>query len=103
MAEHPAGHLVLKWLIQHDGALAQSGREGTAHSEWKDLSAAPPTADICFLHPVERFGRILVDTVGTEQLKSWARVNRGAIVLCRSVTRNLQAGGNSASVFTSVI
>ncbi|RVE65432.1 hypothetical protein OJAV_G00116450 [Oryzias javanicus] len=57
MVEHPAGHLVLKWLIQNDGALAQSGRE-------------------------ERFGRILVDVVGTEQLKSWANVNRGAIVLC---------------------
>uniref|UniRef100_A0A8C7WUZ0 Pumilio RNA-binding family member 3 n=1 Tax=Oryzias sinensis TaxID=183150 RepID=A0A8C7WUZ0_9TELE len=29
MAEHPAGHLVLKWLIQKDGELAQAGREGT--------------------------------------------------------------------------
>uniref|UniRef100_A0A3P9I4M6 Pumilio homolog 3 n=1 Tax=Oryzias latipes TaxID=8090 RepID=A0A3P9I4M6_ORYLA len=57
MAEHPAGHLVLKWLIQKDGELAQAGRE-------------------------EHFGRILVDTVGTERLKSWAKVNRGAIVLC---------------------
>ncbi len=31
----------------------------------------------------ERFGRILVDSVGTDKLKSWAKVNRGAMVLCR--------------------
>uniref|UniRef100_A0A8C4ILS7 Pumilio homolog 3 n=1 Tax=Dicentrarchus labrax TaxID=13489 RepID=A0A8C4ILS7_DICLA len=52
MAEHPAGHLVLKWLIEQDMTLA------------------------------ERFGRILVDTVGTDNLKSWVKVNRGAMVLC---------------------
>ncbi|KAM9322904.1 pumilio homolog 3 [Pholidichthys leucotaenia] len=57
MAEHPAGHLVLKWLIEQDVTLAQTGKE-------------------------ERFGRILVDTVGTDKMKSWARVNRGAMVLC---------------------
>uniref|UniRef100_A0A7N6AS56 PUM-HD domain-containing protein n=1 Tax=Anabas testudineus TaxID=64144 RepID=A0A7N6AS56_ANATE len=57
MAEHPAGHLVLKWLIEQDMTLAEAGKE-------------------------ERFGRILVDTVGTEKLKSWAKVNRGAMVLC---------------------
>uniref|UniRef100_A0A8C5GTP8 PUM-HD domain-containing protein n=1 Tax=Gouania willdenowi TaxID=441366 RepID=A0A8C5GTP8_GOUWI len=56
MAEHPAGHLVLKWLIEHDSTLAKAGKE-------------------------ERFGRILVDTVGTEVMKSWVRVNRGAMVL----------------------
>ncbi|XP_017295970.1 pumilio homolog 3 isoform X2 [Kryptolebias marmoratus] len=57
MAEHPAGHLVLKWLIEQDVLLAEAGRE-------------------------ERFGRILVDTVGTEKMKSWVNVNRGAMVLC---------------------
>uniref|UniRef100_A0A672JSB4 PUM-HD domain-containing protein n=1 Tax=Salarias fasciatus TaxID=181472 RepID=A0A672JSB4_SALFA len=58
MAEHPAGHLVLKWLIEQDVALAEAGKEG------------------------KRFGRILVDTVGTDTMKSWVRVNRGAMVLC---------------------
>ncbi|MEQ2249908.1 hypothetical protein ILYODFUR_034427 [Ilyodon furcidens] len=58
MAEHPAGDLVLKWLIEQDATLAEAGRE-------------------------ERFSRILVDTVGTETMKSWVRVNRGAMVLCR--------------------
>ncbi|CAN9504834.1 unnamed protein product [Ophioblennius macclurei] len=57
MAEHPAGHLVLKWLIEQDVMLAEAGKE-------------------------ERFGRILVDTVGTETIKSWVHVNRGAMVLC---------------------
>ncbi|KAM3599945.1 uncharacterized protein V6R79_014221 [Siganus canaliculatus] len=57
MAEHPAGHLVLKWLIEQDLTLAEAGKE-------------------------ERFGRILVDTVGTDNLKSWVKVNRGAMVLC---------------------
>ncbi|XP_071390895.1 pumilio homolog 3 [Centroberyx affinis] len=57
MAEHPAGHLVLKWLIEQDYMLAEAGKE-------------------------ERFGRILVDTVGTDKLQSWVRVNRGAMVLC---------------------
>uniref|UniRef100_A0A667ZQ73 Pumilio RNA-binding family member 3 n=1 Tax=Myripristis murdjan TaxID=586833 RepID=A0A667ZQ73_9TELE len=57
MAEHPAGHLVLKWLIEQDYMLAEAGKQ-------------------------ERFGRILLDTVGTDKLKTWARVNRGAMVLC---------------------
>nr|XP_049595230.1 pumilio homolog 3 isoform X5 [Syngnathus scovelli] len=57
MAEHPAGHLVLKWLIEQDVTLAEAGKE-------------------------ERFSRILVDTVGIEKLKSWGKVNRGAMVLC---------------------
>nr|XP_043873223.1 pumilio homolog 3 [Solea senegalensis] len=57
MAEHPAGHLVLKWLIEQDATLAEAGKE-------------------------ERFGRILVDTVGTDNMKSWVKVNRGAMVLC---------------------
>uniref|UniRef100_A0A1A7X7A6 Pumilio homolog 3 n=1 Tax=Iconisemion striatum TaxID=60296 RepID=A0A1A7X7A6_9TELE len=57
LAEHPAGHLVLKWLIEQDVMLAEAGRE-------------------------ERFGRILVDTVGTELMKTWVKVNRGAMVLC---------------------
>lgn len=29
MAEHPAGHLVLKWLIEQDVTLAEAGKEGT--------------------------------------------------------------------------
>nr|XP_040053052.1 pumilio homolog 3 isoform X1 [Gasterosteus aculeatus aculeatus] len=57
MAEHPAGHLVLKWLIEQDMTLAEAGKE-------------------------ERFSRILLDTVGTDILKTWVRVNRGAMVLC---------------------
>ncbi|TNN86389.1 Pumilio 3 [Liparis tanakae] len=57
MAEHPAGHLVLKWLMEQDTTLAEAGKE-------------------------ERFGRILVDTVGTDNLKTWVKVNRGAMVLC---------------------
>uniref|UniRef100_A0A8C5BA19 CPL domain-containing protein n=1 Tax=Gadus morhua TaxID=8049 RepID=A0A8C5BA19_GADMO len=57
MAEHPAGHIVLKWLIENDKALAELGRE-------------------------ERFSRILVDTVGEEQLGTWVAVNRGALILC---------------------
>lgn len=57
MAEHPAGHLVLKWLIEQDLTLEEAGKE-------------------------ERFSRILVDTVGMDKLKSWIRVNRGAMVLC---------------------
>ncbi|XP_013883913.1 pumilio homolog 3 [Austrofundulus limnaeus] len=57
MAEHPAGHLVLKWLIEQDVMLAQAGKE-------------------------ERFSRILVDTVGTKKMMSWVQVNRGAMVLC---------------------
>ncbi|KAJ3605353.1 hypothetical protein NHX12_027400 [Muraenolepis orangiensis] len=57
MAEHPAGHMVLKWLIEQDALLAKAERE-------------------------ERFSRILVDTVGVDQLRSWVCVNRGALVLC---------------------
>ncbi|CAL8279943.1 unnamed protein product [Merluccius merluccius] len=57
MAEHPAGHMVLKWLIEQDTLLAEAERE-------------------------ERFSRILVDTVGVEQLRSWVGINRGALILC---------------------
>ncbi|XP_068588567.1 pumilio homolog 3 [Cebidichthys violaceus] len=57
MAEHPAGHLVLKWLLEQDMTLAEAGKE-------------------------ERFGRILVDTVGPDKLKTWVKANRGAMVLC---------------------
>lgn len=28
MAEHPAGHLVLKWLLEQDMTLAEAGKEG---------------------------------------------------------------------------
>ncbi|KAM4635244.1 pumilio homolog 3 isoform 2-T2 [Polymixia lowei] len=57
MAEHPAGHLVLKWLIEQDSTLAEAGKN-------------------------DRFSRILVDTVGLEKLMTWVKVNRGAMVLC---------------------
>lgn len=29
MAEHPAGHLVLKWLIEQDSKMKAAKREGT--------------------------------------------------------------------------
>ncbi|XP_051767065.1 pumilio homolog 3 [Ctenopharyngodon idella] len=57
MAEHPAGHLVLKWLIEQDAKMKEAARE-------------------------ECFSRILLEKVGLENLKTWASVNRGAIVLC---------------------
>ncbi|XP_056322121.1 pumilio homolog 3 [Danio aesculapii] len=57
MAEHPAGHLVLKWLIEQDTKMKDTERE-------------------------ERFSRILLEKVGLENLKTWASVNRGAIILC---------------------
>ncbi|XP_074850939.1 pumilio homolog 3 [Carettochelys insculpta] len=57
IAEHPAGHLVLKWLIEQDTKMRDNGRE-------------------------ECFARTLVDCVGIKKMKSWAEVNRGAIVLC---------------------
>ncbi|XP_042681773.1 pumilio homolog 3 [Centrocercus urophasianus] len=57
IAEHPAGHLVLKWLIEQDEKMRESGKEGC-------------------------FGRTLIECVGIENLKTWAEVNRGAIVLC---------------------
>ncbi|KAJ7335503.1 hypothetical protein JRQ81_013444 [Phrynocephalus forsythii] len=58
IAEHPAGHLVLKWLIEEDGKKRQNGNEGC-------------------------FARTLVEHVGIDFLKTWASVNRGAIILCR--------------------
>uniref|UniRef100_A0A8D2PNC3 Pumilio RNA binding family member 3 n=1 Tax=Zosterops lateralis melanops TaxID=1220523 RepID=A0A8D2PNC3_ZOSLA len=57
IAEHPAGHLVLKWLLEQDEKMKESGKE------------------VCF-------GRTLVEHVGVENLKTWAEVNRGAIILC---------------------
>ncbi|KAM6392245.1 pumilio homolog 3 isoform 2-T2 [Rhynochetos jubatus] len=57
IAEHPAGHLVLKWLIEQDEKMRESGKE------------------VCF-------GRTLVERVGIETMKTWAEVNRGAIILC---------------------
>ncbi|XP_061887599.1 pumilio homolog 3 isoform X2 [Entelurus aequoreus] len=57
MAEHPAGHLVLKWLIEQDAMQAQAGKK-------------------------ECFARILMDTVDLDNLKTWVQVNRGIIVLC---------------------
>nr|XP_057920883.1 pumilio homolog 3 isoform X2 [Doryrhamphus excisus] len=74
MAEHPAGHLVLKWLIEQDVTLAETGKE-------------------------ERFARILVDTVEMENLRSWVKTNRGAMVLCsllnscdKTVVEDVKAG-----------
>uniref|UniRef100_A0A8C1KYJ0 Pumilio homolog 3 n=1 Tax=Cyprinus carpio TaxID=7962 RepID=A0A8C1KYJ0_CYPCA len=57
MAEHPAGHLVLKWLIEQDAKMKEVEREGKCR-------------------------KILLEKVGLENLKTWASVNRGAIVLC---------------------
>ncbi|KAJ8393949.1 hypothetical protein AAFF_G00054820 [Aldrovandia affinis] len=57
MAEHPAGHLVLKWLIEQDAKMKEVQRE-------------------------ERFSTILLERVGLDKMKTWASVNRGAIVLC---------------------
>ena len=48
---------MLKWLIEQDEKMRESGKEGC-------------------------FGRTLVECVGIENLKTWAEVNRGAIVLC---------------------
>ncbi|XP_076875747.1 pumilio homolog 3 isoform X2 [Brachyhypopomus gauderio] len=56
VAEHPAGHLVLKWLIEQDTKMKAAERE-------------------------ERFSRILLETVGLKKLKTWTSANRGAIVL----------------------
>ncbi|KAJ6669539.1 hypothetical protein lerEdw1_000087 [Lerista edwardsae] len=58
IAEHPAGHLVLKWLIEQDEKMRESDSEGC-------------------------FARTLVEHVGVDRLKSWANVNRGVILLCR--------------------
>ncbi|KFU89129.1 Pumilio domain-containing protein KIAA0020, partial [Chaetura pelagica] len=57
VAEHPAGHLVLKWLIEQDEKMREHGKE------------------VCF-------GRTLVERVGIQNMKTWAEVNRGAIILC---------------------
>lgn len=56
VAEHPAGHLVLKWLIEQDKTMKESGKEGC-------------------------FAKTLFEHVGMKNLKSWASVNRGAIIL----------------------
>uniref|UniRef100_A0A8C0J3W2 PUM-HD domain-containing protein n=1 Tax=Chelonoidis abingdonii TaxID=106734 RepID=A0A8C0J3W2_CHEAB len=57
IAEHPAGHLVLKWLIEQDEKMRANGREGC-------------------------FARTLVECVNLKNMKSWAEVNRGAMILC---------------------
>ncbi|XP_023664009.1 pumilio homolog 3 [Paramormyrops kingsleyae] len=57
VVEHPAGHLVLKWLIEQDAKLEEAGRE-------------------------ERFSDVLLEQVGLDKLKTWVSVNRGTIVLC---------------------
>ncbi|XP_010875601.1 pumilio homolog 3 isoform X1 [Esox lucius] len=57
MAEHPAGHLVLKWLIEQDTKMKETGRE-------------------------ECFSRVLLDKVGLDKMKTWTAMNRGAFVLC---------------------
>ncbi|XP_007534454.1 pumilio homolog 3 [Erinaceus europaeus] len=74
IAEHPAGHLVLKWLIEQDKKMKERGREGC-------------------------FARTLVEHVGMKNLKTWASVNRGAIILSsllqscdEEVTSKVKAG-----------
>ncbi|KAM4810494.1 pumilio homolog 3 [Rhinophrynus dorsalis] len=57
IAEHPAGHLVLKWLLKQDKDMKENGKEAC-------------------------FARTLVEHVGIENLCTWAQVNRGAIILC---------------------
>uniref|UniRef100_A0A3Q2FKK8 Pumilio RNA-binding family member 3 n=1 Tax=Cyprinodon variegatus TaxID=28743 RepID=A0A3Q2FKK8_CYPVA len=43
MAEHAAGHLVLKWLIEQDAVLAEAGREGGASAGfWWTRSTEEP-------------------------------------------------------------
>ncbi|ELW63088.1 hypothetical protein TREES_T100010023 [Tupaia chinensis] len=56
VAEHPAGHLVLKWLIEQDKKMKENGRE-------------------------DCFAKTLVEHVGMKNLKSWTNINRGAIIL----------------------
>ncbi|XP_051875470.1 pumilio homolog 3 [Pristis pectinata] len=63
MAEHPAGHLVLKWLIEQDVKMKDLGK-------------------------TECFARTLVERVGIKNLQTWAQVNRGAIVLCSLLQSN---------------
>ncbi|XP_044512979.1 pumilio homolog 3 [Gracilinanus agilis] len=58
MAEHPAGHLVLKWLLEQDEKMKENGKDGS-------------------------FAKTLVEHVGVKKLKSWAGINRGAIILSR--------------------
>ncbi|XP_040100765.1 pumilio homolog 3 isoform X1 [Oryx dammah] len=60
IAEHPAGHLVLKWLIEQDKKMKERGRE---------------------VYFTGCFAKILLERVGVKNLKSWASVNRGAIIL----------------------
>ena len=60
VAEHPAGHLDLKWLIEQDKKMKENGKEGC-------------------------FAKTLVEHVGMKNLKSWASINRGAIILSRLV------------------
>ncbi|NP_001086528.1 pumilio RNA binding family member 3 S homeolog [Xenopus laevis] len=57
IVEHPAGHLVLKWLLKQDKDMKEKGKEGC-------------------------FARTMVDHVSIEKLSQWGQVNRGAIVLC---------------------
>ncbi|KAL1771310.1 pumilio-like 3 isoform X1 [Sigmodon hispidus] len=56
VAEHPAGHLVLKWLIEQDKRMKENGREGC-------------------------FAKTLIEHVGMKNLKSWASINRGVFIL----------------------
>ncbi|KAH0517794.1 Pumilio domain-containing protein [Microtus ochrogaster] len=53
---HVAEHPVLKWLIEQDKKRKENGREGC-------------------------FAKTLVERVGMKNLKSWASINRGAIIL----------------------
>ncbi|ELW70393.1 hypothetical protein TREES_T100002623 [Tupaia chinensis] len=56
VAEHPAGHPVLKWLIEQDKKMKENGREGC-------------------------FSKTLVKHVSMKNLKSWMNINQGTIIL----------------------
>lgn len=79
---HRAGH--------HTGRSWQRRQELNTDSECKMFLSLSSTSHDLQVPLVlsERFGRILVDTVGTHKMKSWVKVNRGAMVLCRSACVN---------------
>jgi pumilio family protein 6 len=62
VAEHPAGHLDLKWLIEQDKKMKENGKEGC-------------------------FAKTLVEHVGMKNLKSWASINGDAIILSSLLQR----------------
>ncbi|XP_055284285.1 pumilio homolog 3 isoform X3 [Moschus berezovskii] len=77
IAEHPAGHLVLKWLIEQDKKMKERGRE---------------------VYFTGCFAKTLIERVGVENLKSWASVNRGAIILSSLLQSSDQEVANKVKV-----